>query len=316
MAAEHDWRIRVSRREDRPTILATWNAALGSSFPLRAELLDQRLDHPRADPELCFVADREGQVCGVAVASAPGLPYPADLGHIGWLVVSPAHRGRGIGGALLDRAETELAARGRSLLRVGGDPAHLLPACPSGHEAWFERRGYRAGREVHDLTAPAAALPELGALIAPAPRAGLTLRLARPGDGVALEVFFAEAFPGRWEEDILRLHTDGGDLLVLTGPEGGVEGFAALYRPGAAIIGPGSFWPGAFDGPLGGLGPMGLRRERRGGGLGLALLAEGCRTLVGWGARHFVVDWTDLVDFYGLIGFRPWRSYRGLERAR
>lgn len=316
MAAEHAGRIRVARREDRPAIVTTWNAALGGSFPLRAELLDQRLDHPRAEPAVCFVAEREGLVCGAATASAPDLPYPADLGHVAWLVVSPADRGRGIGGALLDRVEAELAARGRSRLRLGGDPAHLLPACPPGHEAWFERRGYRAGREVHDLTAPAGVLPDLDALTAPAPRAGLTLRLARPGDRVALEAFFAEAFPGRWEEEVLRLHASGGDVLVLTGPDDRVEGFAALYRPGAPIIGPGIFWPGAFDGPLGGLGPMGLRRERRGGGLGLALLAESCRTLVGWGARHLVVDWTDLVDFYGLIGFRPWRNYRRLERAR
>jgi hypothetical protein len=38
----------------------------------------------------------------------------------------------------------------------------------------------------------------------------------------------------------------------------------------------------------------------------VALAADQLRRV---GARRGVIDWTDLLDFYGRLGFEPWLSY-------
>ena len=43
--------------------------------------------------------------------------------------------------------------------------------------------------------------------------------------------------------------------------------------------------------------------------MGLALLVRALEQLRDWGAKETVIDWTDLLDFYGRCGFTPWLRY-------
>ena len=61
---------------------------------------------------------------------------------------------------------------------------------------------------------------------------------------------------------------------------------------------------------------MGLSPAIRGRGLGHALLDRAAVRLGGLGLDEMVVDWTVLVDFYGALGFVPFRRYRHGERGR
>jgi len=87
-----------------------------------------------------LVAEREGEVIGYAYAGVEGKDYMSLRGPAGVLhdlVVEPAHRGQGVGRALLDAALQALAAKGapRVVLSTAerNEPAQRL----------FARAGFR-----------------------------------------------------------------------------------------------------------------------------------------------------------------------------
>jgi GNAT superfamily N-acetyltransferase len=57
------------------------------------------------------------------------------------------------------------------------------------------------------------------------------------------------------------------------------------------------------------LGPLGVDSSVRGGGLGLGLVAAATNFVWQQGATFATIDWTDLTEFYGKLGYLPWRSY-------
>lgn len=128
--------------------------------------------------------------------------------------------------------------------------------------------------------------------------------------------FLAENFPGRWLYDTqerLKVEPTPADILVLKG-QGRIWGFCHLYHAGSRRIGPGIYWRKALGPGYGGLGPIGVSRDLRGRGLGFALLCYGVQRLKELGVQRMVIDWTTLADFYGKIGFKPWRSYLAYSR--
>ena len=66
--------------------------------------------------------------------------------------------------------------------------------------------------------------------------------------------------------------------------------------------------------PWGQLGIIGISADRRGQGLGAALLDAGLRRLHNNGVNGCIIDWTDLVDFYAKFGFTPHRAYYMLNK--
>jgi ribosomal protein S18 acetylase RimI-like enzyme len=87
-----------------------------------------------------LVAEREGEVAGYTFAGVEGYDYMSLRGPAGALydiVVDPAHRGHGVGAALLEATLAELAARGapRAVLSTAerNEPAQRL----------FARAGFR-----------------------------------------------------------------------------------------------------------------------------------------------------------------------------
>lgn len=110
--------------------------------------------------KLVLVAERDGEVVGYAYAGVEGNDYMVLRGPAGViydLVVDPAHRRQGIGTALLEAAQSALAAR--------GEPRALLMTAERniGAREMFEKAGFRRTmvemtRELADDRAP----PELG----------------------------------------------------------------------------------------------------------------------------------------------------------
>jgi len=77
-----------------------------------------------------YVAELDGDVAGFfQLGVAPGV---AELEHF-WVL--PAHMGKGIGRALLERAVREVAARGRAELLIDADPnaERFYVACGAEH---------------------------------------------------------------------------------------------------------------------------------------------------------------------------------------
>ena len=319
--------IVAYRAEWFAQMIAVWNAALGQTFRLRESLFAQNTARdPHFDPGGCWVA-REAQravVVGLGLAKIAREPLGSDgvLPDRGWvsaLVVHPDCRRRGVGTRLLAEAEHYLAALGRRRVLLGGDPAHFFPGVPLAEPAvrFFERAGYRLHGEAYDLrrsireyTTPPAVEETLAA------HPELVIRPLRSGEEAGLLAFLDEAFPGRWRYSIGRALALGGSIRDVMGVvrAGTVVGFAHLFHPASRWIGPSIAWPLDDVGRAGGLGPMGLAPSLRGAGVGLALLDRGIHHLRALGVDEMVIDWTGLTEFYGRLGFIPWRRYRHGEK--
>ena len=320
--------VAAYRQEMLPEVLDVWNAALGDRFPLSRELFMQNaMSDPHVDPEGCWVAHRPAPagVVGICLAKIAREPLAADgaLPDRGWislLAVHPASQRRGVGRALLRQAEGYLRARGRRRAVLGGDPDHFLPGIPlsAGALAFFASCGYRLAGDAYDLRRSLAGY-ETPAAVAAATAAhpDVVIRPLGTGEAPRLLAFLDEAFPGRWRYTVGRFLDSGGSIGDIMGvvERGGVAGFAHLFHPASRWIGPSIAWAARTTGRAGGLGPMGLARALRGRGLGLALLDRAVRRLADLGIEEVVVDWTDLLAFYGRLGFSPWRQYRHGEKS-
>jgi GNAT superfamily N-acetyltransferase len=301
-----------------------WNAALGAQFPLSARLFVQNAERdPHAGPERCWLAIVPGRRApvGLCVAKVVAEPLAADgwLPERGWislLAVHPAFQRRGIGAALLTRAEEYFRVQGRKLVTLGADPNHFLPGVPDGEAgtAFFRRLGYTFDADAYDLrraVAGAPAAPQPAALAA----GDAVIRPLDADDRASLLAFLDEVFPGRWRYGVDRFLRHGGAMqdimgVVRPGQHRRVVGFAQLFHARSRYIGPSIAWSGRAGPRTGGIGPIGLAPDFRGRGLGLALLDRSVRRLASLGAEEVVVDWTSLLDFYGRLGFSVWRRYR------
>jgi predicted N-acetyltransferase YhbS len=295
--------------------------ALGGRFPMTGRLWRQNVDDdPNYAPGDGLLArDAGGALAGLALTRLFRRyddPANADMERVrglGWIValaVAPEHRGRGLGGRLLRLAEERLRREGAAHVRLGGSVGHFLPGPPADDARtlrFWERNGYRLLSQVHDLRRGLADW-------APPARSNGDYRIgrARPDQQGAILAFLGRAFPGRWRYDMTEAFARGAsveDVLVLEDRAGSVEGFLASWHFGSALLGPGAHWYPALGERFGSMGPLGIAESLRGRGLGLALVAAGMAALKERGVEESAIDWTELVDFYGKLGFRVWKSY-------
>ena len=292
-----------------------WNRCLGQEFPARQRLLEQCLwREPNFDGEGSrAVFDGNRLVAAVAIKRQQvplGDQAPRGQAWLTALLVDPAYQGQGVGSRLLGTARDYLRRFSTQAVTLGADPGHFFPGIPLALRPaldWFTRRGAVLGTPVCDL-----ARTDLQAFAAPAEAvAGAVYRPATAADAAAVLRFMAAEFPGRWAYELRRHFGEGGRpedvMLAFAGAE--LAGFARIHCPESTRLGPGTYWAPRFAGRHGGLGPIGIAAAQRGRGLGLGLLAAGLAELKGREISSAVIDWTDLVTFYGLVGFRPWQWY-------
>jgi D-alanine-D-alanine ligase len=112
------------------------------------ELVDDRLANGEASHYRFLVGEADGKVAGYACwGPIPGTAASADLY---WIVIHPDFQGRGIGAALLQAAEEEMAAAGRT--RVYVETATRPQYTPT--RAFYAACGYQLVSELVDFYAP------------------------------------------------------------------------------------------------------------------------------------------------------------------
>lgn len=126
----------------------------------------------------------------------------------------------------------------------------------------------------------------------------------------ALEAFLTETFPGRWTYDVMAKFRSGEphqiDLLFF---EGEIVGFSFTQNESSHNPIGGARWRLDLGEQWASLGPIGVSEKVRGKRLGHALLGFSLHRLALEGARQTIIDWTTLVDFYGVHGFQVNRTY-------
>lgn len=323
-------RIRPFREEDLPAVLDLWNRCMGDLFPLDAPLFEQNvLRDAHFDPGAVWVAEdtsgnllayAHAKVCKEPLGSAGMMP---EQGWIGALAFPPDNEGVQAARRLLQTALDWLKAMDRRRVHYGSDPAHLFPGVPAEqtlHRQLLQEAGFVIGEHVAvDLVRDLAdyRVPEQVEANLRNMHGEYAVRSCTPEDVPALLRFLQQEFPGRWYyETVKRLEVEDTphDILILTqGDE--VVGFCHTFHRGSKRIGPSIYWRQLLGEAYGGLGPIGLAKSTRGKGWGLALLCKGVEYVKQQGARRMAIDWTDLVDFYGKIGFRVWKRYHPASRT-
>lgn len=322
-------RIRLFRMDDEPAVLNLWNECMGEQFPLDSALFEQNvLRDVHFDPQAIWVAEDAGgnllayahaKVCKEPLGSAGTMP---EQGWIGALAFLPNDEGLHAARQILQAALDWLRTQGRKRVSYGSDPAHLFPGVPAEqtlHQQLLREAGFTISQhtavdlvqDLADYRVPDEVEQNLHRL-----REEYTIRSCTPDDVPVLLRFLQKEFPGRWYyETVKRLEVEDTprDILILThGDE--VVGFCHTFHRGSKRIGPSIYWRKLLGEAYGGLGPIGLAESTRGKGLGLALLCKGVEYVQQQGAQRMAIDWTDLVDFYGKIGFRVWKRYHPASR--
>ncbi len=281
---------------DPELLVRHWNRTMGDRFPLGPRLACQALsvdidtDASAADEDGLIIVKRHGRCASISA-----------------LAVTPSHQGKGLGSRLLANALQTLRDKSVNQVNIGADFLHLLPGVPvPGPTGFFARHGASfAATPVVDLRNDKLRSWSPPAAPSPAERA------SRWEDVLC---FLRQEFPGRWSrtaEEERRRGTAPGGYLLLREQSGQVIGFVRIYGgEETPMIGPSLYWSPLLAPQHGGLGPIGVAAQYRGLGHGLGLLVAGVTMLKDQGIDDMVIDWTDLVGFYGKAGFVPWRTYR------
>jgi mycothiol synthase len=259
-----------------------------------------------------LVARVEGEAVGVLLASVAtrrsgsseegGAATEQHFGHIDFIAVRPAHRRRGIGTALLRRAETELIGLGAAEVRLAGNPpyyawpgidvrytpAHCMALAlgyQSQHTAW------NMTVDLTNLNEPIDPTPDALARLA---ESGITVRRATPADAAGLTAFVAREFGDVWLTEVAHSigRPQAGCHLAVRG-DGEILGFAAY----------GSSRPSWF-------GPMGTSAVARGLGIGAVLLRRCLADQLAAGHARSQIGWVGPVGFYAnAVGARVERVF-------
>jgi len=204
-----------------------------------------------------------------------------DGPHIRLLAVDPAARGRGLGRALLQAAEEWARSAGHTSLITGADPPYFLwPGVPSTETALLcllERRHYARAETNFNMDVDLLALPE--------DPGGHCLATAADRD--ELEAWLSTHW-ANWRPEVLRA-LGKGNLVIARGEgdDGPVTAFCAFEVN-----------------RRGGLGPVAVRPDLMGRGMGKGVLLGALHELRRRGAESVSVIWVGPVVPYALVGGR------------
>jgi GNAT superfamily N-acetyltransferase len=231
-----------------------------------------------------------------------------DQGWVSLFAVDPSFEA-GIASDLLATVERAMAEEGVSILRFGGDPEQFLPGLPIDFDdtrAALRDRGFENQGRVYDLQRDIRSFESCGDV-----EDESLLSLERVDSTESLLWFLADQFPGRWHYEavnVCRLPGGESDYWLLS-HEGTTVGFARTNTPESAYRGANVNWSDRFGGAVCGLGPLGIHESYRKRGWGLWMISSLIERYRDAGYDRMVIDWTELVDYYGKLGFEPWITY-------
>ncbi len=181
--------------------------AIGQSLFVRKVLLD-----PNFQPEGATVATDDSGVVGFALAIVRRVPLEdapmdTDRGYLTLLAVHPSVRRRGIGGALLERAEAYIRSRGAGVCLVSPyAPGYFTPGVDM--HAYAEGLAFLTKRGYVVYSRPISMECDLGGLRTPSwvqareaelGGQGIAVEHYDPSHVPALMTFLRQHFPGDWQ---------------------------------------------------------------------------------------------------------------------
>lgn len=304
---------------DARALLPLWQAALGDTWPMRDDLLRRQLTDHRfyraGDHLVALVGD---EVIGLAGTQVDRSEQAAQerSGGISVVLVHPDWQRQGIGTRLHEAALNWLRQEGVTNLRLGGGGMYRFwPGIPQdlpGAYAFFNACGWSFDpergscdlvRDVSDYRVPAALCARLA-------QENVTIRPARQDEVDDVIAFEFQHFPG-WAPGLVYTAALGDyqNLLVAFDKDKGIVGTLMLHTPTARWLAANVTWKTMLGDSLGGISAVGVAASERRRGIGIGMVAVGSEVLRERGVGNCHIDWTNIVDFYGKLGYAVWRRY-------
>lgn len=292
-AAKLSPRIRPpSTPEELHAAVALSRMALEPQWRFDESALTRCMDH-------ALIGVIDGDVLGVAAL------HDGQKAAVNLVAVRSDARRRGVGTALVEIACHELRQRGHHSIVAAGAGPYLWPGIPRdlpGAVDFFNARGWQFDVDVHDLTRSLLDYETPPDVAQRAREAEIDFGRAneRERDHIASlapdhwypgwDRHFAGAVP----DDVVVGRRRNGDVVAAL-----IVGQPNRSSPWELMLGPGVTT----------IGCVGTLSTCRSEGIGTALVAHASELLRQSGGTTCHIGWTVLLDFYGRLGYRPWRSY-------
>jgi predicted N-acetyltransferase YhbS len=254
-------------RSDLQAIVRLCQRAIAA--PPSAKELEDSL-FAREQPATVFSIPERGVAAVVECDDGP---------HLRLLAVDPSARGRGLGQALLQAAEDWARAEGHNALITGADPPYFLwPGVPSSETALhclLERRHYARAETNFNMHVDLATIPD--------DPGGYSLASAL--DRAEVDAFATNHW-SNWRLEVLRA-LDKGNLVIDRAQKGdrGITAFCAFEVNRTGL-----------------LGPVAVRPDLMGQGMGKAVLLGALHELRRRGAGEVSVVWVGPIVPYAAVG--------------
>lgn len=255
-----------AERSDFPAIVRLCQRAIAA--PPSAQELEDALFAPE-QPATLFAIPERGVAAVVECDDGP---------HLRLLAVDPAARGEGLGQVLLQETEDWARQEGHKTLITGADPPYFLwPGVPSAETALhclLERRHYARAETNFNMHVDLSQIPD-----DPGRYELATLRQRDEVDS------FMRDHWSNWRLEVLRALDKGNLVIDRAGGDGGITAFCAFEVN-----------------RLGLLGPVAVRPDLMGQGMGKAVLLGALHELRRRGANEVSVVWVGPIAPYAAVG--------------
>ena len=306
--------IRTMAGTDIRTIVALWNKSLPRDPINVSRFINTILVDVNYDPvsgEGCYVATQDNQIVGfirAVIRRMPndGLGLEEGDGWISVLFVDPNHQQRGLGSALLQKAEEFLIKRKRKRVWVCGNtgsaPGYIFPGVDRGAYAaaleFFKKHGYLIDHEPVAMSRSVVDFDEKKYLEEVYTAGGeVAIEELLPEKVQPFLSFLAEYFKGDWNAAARqKLRTGRLHEVLIAWMDNQVVGYCQ--------------WQGEH------FGPFGVRADIRGKKIGAKLFFEAVMRIRQADGRNVWFNWADeeAARFYKRFGLQETRKFAILKK--
>ena len=296
-------------------VVELWNQTMLADPITIHKFRKQALFDDNFDPALCYVALEEEKPVGFCLGMRRKFPYmerglEPDRGWIVVMFVAKEYQRKGIGTALVKRAEDDMKAAGAKNITLSAySPSYFFPGVDEENypeaKAFFEKLGYVAGKKDYSMCKDLHGYqisPEAKAKMEAAEKKGFRFINFTYDYALELLEFNKNQFGGGWKRNALIAMQNGTaeDLILLVlSPEGKICGFCMRM----------------IDGNPSRFGPIGIDSGMRNEGLGSILLDFAQFEMAKRGIYHMYFVSTDdpgrrYYERHGIHVFRSFTSYK------
>ncbi|MBX3061660.1 MAG: GNAT family N-acetyltransferase [Anaerolineae bacterium] len=307
------YQLRPYSNSDFEAIYALWQATMSDRWQLTPRFLRRMLHegYPSYQEGDYWVAEEAGRVIGFVAAQYD--PTDKSAG-IALLMVSPDKQRQGIGTRLHTAAMERLRGYDYATINLahgGGDGLFPgVPTDPPDSMAFFSANGWGFPDTSYDLIQNLTDYQTPAGMVERAEQQGIVLRTPKDAAEASAVVEFEQINFPFWRRFFAETVQAGryGDILAAWDGST-VVGSLLMDRADIEGMSTTALWHLMLGDDMGTIGAVGVEEARQGRGIGLALVARASEMVKQRGVRQCVIGWTGLLNFYGKLGYRVWRSY-------